>query len=85
MILWQHYTFPHNTNDSNGYIVADRAGRLHGLRNRGSHMEDLLGVNITARHNDALRIRAAISPEVRDWCAGMSTVIEIRRKCPVKL
>ncbi|QQZ19171.1 MULTISPECIES: hypothetical protein [Rhodococcus] len=48
-------------------------------------MEPLLGVNITARHNDALRILAAISPEVRDCCAGMSTVIEIRRKCPIRL
>ncbi|MDV7357683.1 hypothetical protein R4282_32335 [Rhodococcus oxybenzonivorans] len=87
-ILWQqalHHAFPHNTNDPNGYIVADRAGRLHGLRNRVSHMEPLLGVNITARHNDALRLLAAISPEVRDWCAGMSTVIEIRRKCPIEL
>lgn len=58
---------------------------MHGLRNRVSHMEPLLGVNITARHNDALRILAAISPEVRDCCAGMSTVIEIRRKCPIRL
>lgn len=87
-ILWQQalrHAFPHNTNDPNGYIVADRASRLHALRNRVSHMEPLLGVNITARHNDALRLLAAISPEVRDWCAGMSTVIELRRKCPIEL
>lgn len=87
-ILWQQAlrnAFPHSVNDPNGYIVADRARRLHALRNRVSHMEPLLGVNITARHNDALRLLAAISPEVRDWCAGMSTVIELRRKCPIEL
>jgi hypothetical protein len=50
--LWQqalHHAFPHNNSDPNGYIVADRAARLHGLRNRVSHMEPLLGVNIIAR------------------------------------
>ncbi|RMB70296.1 hypothetical protein AYK61_26420 [Rhodococcus sp. SBT000017] len=79
------HAFPHNTNDPNRYIVADRAARLHGLRNRVSHMELLLEVNIVARHNDALRLLAAISPQVRDWCAGMSTVIETRKKCPIEL
>ncbi|MGB7365164.1 MAG: hypothetical protein WA931_19230 [Rhodococcus sp. (in: high G+C Gram-positive bacteria)] len=87
-ILWQQalrHAFPYSVSDPDGYIIADRAGRLHGLRNRVSHMEPLLGVNITARHNDALRLLGTISPEARDWCAGMSTVIEIRRKCPIDL
>jgi len=87
-ILWQEalqHAFPHRGDDPDGYIVASRAGRLHGLRNRVSHMEPLLNVNITARHNDALRLLGAISPEVRDWCSGLSSVIEVRRKCPITL
>ncbi|MFI6211990.1 hypothetical protein ACIBCD_08330 [Nocardia brasiliensis] len=87
-ILWNQalrYGFPHNTNDPDGFILADRAGRLHGLRNRVSHMEPLFNVNIVARHNDALRLLGAISPEVRDWCSGLSRVIEVRRQCPITL
>ncbi|MEU1526452.1 hypothetical protein ABZ413_30075 [Nocardia rhamnosiphila] len=88
-ILWRQalrHAFPHRpANDPDGIILADRAGRLHGLRNRVSHMEPLLNVHITARHNDALRLLGAISPEVRDWCAGMNTVVEVGRRCPVAL
>ncbi|MFJ2665044.1 hypothetical protein ACIO14_11890 [Nocardia fluminea] len=87
-VLWRdalRHAFPHAVNDPHGLVVADRASRLHGLRNRVSHMEPLLDVNITARHNDALRLLGAISPEVCDWCAGFSRVVEVRRKCPVEL
>ncbi|MEU4321958.1 hypothetical protein AB0F85_17660 [Nocardia fluminea] len=87
-VLWRdalRHAFPHAVNDPHGLVIADRASRLHGLRNRVSHMEPLLDVNITARHNDALRLLGAISPEVRDWCAGFSRVVEVRRKCPVEL
>lgn len=86
-VLWTQalrHAFPHSVNDPDGYIVAGRASRLHGLRNRVSHMEPLLDVNVTARHNDALRLLGAISPEVRDWCSGMSRVIEVNRACPIK-
>ncbi|MFI6171085.1 hypothetical protein ACIBCN_30200 [Nocardia sp. NPDC051052] len=87
-VLWRQalrHGFPHNTTDPDGFILAARAGRLHGLRNRVSHMEPLLNVNIVARHNDALRLLGAISPEVRDWCSGLSRVVELRRQCPTKL
>ncbi|MEU4646043.1 hypothetical protein [Nocardia fluminea] len=87
-VLWRdalRHAFPHAVNDPHGLVVADRASRLHGLRNRVSHTEPLLDVNITARHDDALRLLGAISPEVRDWCAGFSRVVEVRRKCPVEL
>lgn len=87
-VLWRQalrHGFPHNTNDPDGFILSARAGRLHGLRNRVSHMEPLLNVNIVARHNDALRLLGAISPEVRDWCSGLSRVVELRRRCPTKL
>ncbi|OZC78105.1 hypothetical protein CH274_17815 [Rhodococcus sp. 06-418-5] len=87
-VLWNQalrHSFPHAVNDAKGVVISSRAQRLHGLRNRVSHMEPLLSVNITARHNDALRLLGTISPEVRDWCAGLSRVIEVKRRCPVEL
>lgn len=87
-ILWNQalrHAFPYSTGDTKGVILSSRAHRLHGLRNRVSHMEPLLSVNITARHNDALRLLGTISPEVRDWCAGLSRVIEVKRRCPIEL
>jgi hypothetical protein len=87
-ILWQQalcHAFPYNINDPDGLIVASRAARLHSLRNRVSHMEPLFGVNVIARHNDALRLLGAINPHLRDWCSGLSRVVETRRKCPIEL
>lgn len=84
-VLWQqalHGAFPHSQADPDGYTLADRVGRLHALRNRVSHMEPLLTVNVTARHNDALRTIAAIDPSTRDWCAGMSRIKEVASSRP---
>ncbi|MCT6735399.1 hypothetical protein [Rhodococcus qingshengii] len=86
-ILWNQalrHAFPHAQDDAKGIVLASRAHRLHGLRNRVSHMEPLLSVNITARHNDALRLLGTISPEIRDWCSGLSRVIEVKRRCPIE-
>jgi hypothetical protein len=85
-ILWSgalHGAFPHRKNDPDGFGIAGRTARLHALRNRVSHMEPLLDVNVRARHNDALRLIGSISPEVRDWCAGMSRVVEVHKACPI--
>ena len=54
----------------------------HALRNRVSHLEPLLTVNVSARHTDVLRVIAAVSPATRDWCAGMSRVKETNQRRP---
>ncbi|WP_404316517.1 hypothetical protein [Prescottella equi] len=85
-VLWKdalQHAFPHRKGDPDGYGVASRTARLHALRNRVSHMEPLLDVHVKARHNDALRLLGAMSPEVRDWCSGISRVIEVDRNCPI--
>lgn len=84
-VLWEqalHQAFPHSSGDPEGRIIADRVGRLHALRNRVSHMEPLLSVNAVARHTDALKVIAAISPATRDWCAGISRVRSVLRAYP---
>ncbi|WP_137724158.1 Abi family protein [Prescottella subtropica] len=86
-VLWVgalHQAFPHRKNDPDGFGVAGRTARLHALRNRVSHMEPLLDVNVRARHNDALRLLGAISPEVRDWCAGISRVVDVHKAYPIE-
>lgn len=85
-VLWNEAlrtSFPHlASNDQQGIVLADRVGRLHALRNRVSHLEPLLTVNVSARHTDVLRVIAAVSPATRDWCAGISRVKEINRRRP---
>ena len=85
-ILWSEAmrtAFPHNdSHDPLGIVLADRVGRLHALRNRVSHLEPLLTVNVSARHTDVLRVIAAVSPATRDWCAGMSRVKETNQRRP---
>lgn len=85
-ILWDNAVkraFPHRSNDPDGHGTAGRVARLHALRNRVSHMEPLIQVNVVSRHNDALRLLGSISPETRDWCSGLSRVIEVNRTKPV--
>lgn len=85
-ILWNKAVkraFPHRRNDPDGYGTAGRAARLHSLRNRVSHMEPLMQVNVVSRHNDALRLIGSISPETRDWCSGLSRVMDVNKAKPV--
>jgi len=85
-LLWEqalYRAFPHSVNDPTGKIIADRVGRLHTLRNRVSHMEPLLDVNAAARHTDALKVIAAVSPATRDWCAGISRVRSVMQAYPL--
>ncbi|MCF8610751.1 hypothetical protein L5G28_11360 [Gordonia sp. HY285] len=85
-ILWDQAVeraFPHRKNDPHGHGAAGRVANLHALRNRVSHMEPLMQVNVVSRHNDALRLIGSISPETRDWCSGLSRVMEVNKLRPV--
>lgn len=84
-ILWEQavrHAFPHARDDPDGWIVADRARRLHTLRNRVSHMEPLLDVQAIPRQSDALRLLGAIDPAARDWCAGISRIRAVNSRRP---
>lgn len=60
---------PSRTSDKtpNGYATSDRVRRLHGLRNRVAHMENLLDVDIEARHRDVVQPMTAIDGGLYDW------------------
>ncbi|WP_078113921.1 Abi family protein [Gordonia sp. IITR100] len=63
-------------------LVHDRLGRLVKLRNRVAHMEPLLDVNITARQTDCLQVLGYMSPQARDWCAGVSRITAVGNARP---
>lgn len=68
--LWEEAlkgAFPYLRNDPHGHATGDRMRRLHALRNRVSHMENLLEVDVSARLRDALQLVNSINPDVHDW------------------
>lgn len=65
-------------------LVHDRLIRLVKLRNRVAHMEPLLDVNIAARLTDCLQVLGYMSPQARDWCAGVSRVTAVGNARPEK-
>ena len=84
-VLWDEaliHAFPAARDDPDGLIIADRAGRIHALRNRVAHAEPLLDVNATARHRDMIRLVGTINPKLQGWLAGTSTVRETERERP---
>lgn len=54
--------------------ICEPLKRLHNLRNRMAHGEQLLEVNVQARFSDVLRVLAFIDQELADWCVDVSRV-----------
>lgn len=82
--LWQEalsYAFPH-AEDPNGKETYWRVFHLHGLRNRVSHMDSLLNVDVGSHMKDAFDLIESISPDLRSWLSGTSTVTSILRERP---
>lgn len=65
--------FPHVV-DPDGEKTFWRVYRLHGLRNRVSHMETLLEVDAAERARDVLDLVNSISSPVHDWLTGLNRV-----------
>ncbi|MEU6130630.1 hypothetical protein ABZ805_15760 [Saccharopolyspora sp. NPDC047091] len=66
-----HRAFPRGTARAD----LDRPlGRLHGLRNRAAHHENLLRANLPARHQDVLDVAALLAPELATHLKATSTV-----------
>ncbi len=66
-------SFPNLQADPNGRGVYDRVDRIHALRNRVAHAENLLTVNIPARYNDMVQLLNAMAPQLRDHFEAIST------------
>ena len=74
--------FPNLRNDPYGHATGDRVRRLHSLRNRVSHMENLLDVDIDDRLRDAVQLVNAIKPELRDWLEEANRVRHVASMRP---
>ena len=75
--------FPH-INDPDGSITFWRVAHLHNLRNRVSHMEPLLNVDVRGIiSNDAFALLASIDPVLRDWVSGSNRVPVLLKQRPV--
>lgn len=78
--LWTQATssaFPNLRQDPNGYATSARVRHLHALRNRVAHMENLLDVDIEARHRDIVQLLTAIDADLYQWAHASSRVLSI--------
>lgn len=75
--LWSEATslaFPNLRNDPSGHATGDRVRRLHALRNRVAHMENLLDVDLESRYRDVLQLLTSIDPSLYTWFSGISRI-----------
>ncbi|KGF01836.1 hypothetical protein [Actinomyces sp. S4-C9] len=73
--------FPH-VDDVNGEITFWRVAHLHRLRNRVSHVEPLLNVDVNTQIQEAFDLVASINPVVADWLTGISQVSAVIARRP---
>lgn len=84
--LWREaliHAFPHQS-DPYGETTFWRVYRLHGLRNRVSHMETLLDVDAAERSRDAFNLVHSISPSAHNWLTGLNRVPVVLKTRPSK-
>lgn len=82
--LWEdalHYAFPH-VEDAEGAMTYWRVANLHRLRNRVSHMEPLINVDVPDEIKTAFDLVGSIDPSVRDWISSISRVQDVWRARP---
>lgn len=82
--LWREalvFAFPHHI-DPDGAKTFWLVYRLHGLRNRVSHMETLLDVDAAERSRDIFTLVRAICPPTHDWLTGLNRVPVILKTRP---
>jgi hypothetical protein len=85
--LWRnclHGGFPHVQHDPRGYGTGNKVRDLRKLRNRVSHMDSLLYVDVQHQHDRVLLpLLNSISHELRDWVEGRSKVSVVLTQRPV--
>lgn len=73
--------FPYE-NDLDGHITYWRVAHMHRLRNRVSHMEPLLSIDVEDLMNEAFDLVRSIDPAVANWVTGVSRVSEVLKERP---
>lgn len=82
--LWEEalrYAFPH-VDDPDGSVTFWRVAHLHRLRNRVSHVEPLLDIDVKAQISEAFDLVASINPVIAAWLTGISKVSATLAKQP---
>jgi hypothetical protein len=75
--------FPNVAQDPRGYGTGNKVRDLRRLRNRVSHMDSLLYVNVSHLHDRVLLpLLNSISHELRDWVRERSRVHEVLTRHP---
>lgn len=75
--------FPNVAHDPRGYGTGNKVRDLRKLRNRVSHMDSLLYVNVSHLHDRVLLpLLNSISHEIRDWVRHKSRVHEVLGQRP---
>lgn len=84
MTLWTGAVmnaFPHIV-DLDGEKTYWRVAHLHELRNRVSHMDSVLNVDVLDIVNDAFELVGSIDPDLAIWLTGTSTVHAVYGRRP---
>lgn len=83
--LWRnclHVGFPNVKQDPRGYGTGNKVRDLRKLRNRVSHMDSLLYVDVKHLHDRVLLpLLNSISHDLHDWVKGRSKVLTGCRSC----
>ena len=82
--LWDEalrHAFPHIP-DTTGEVTFWRVAHLHRLRNRVSHVEPLLNIDVKTQIQEAFDLVASINPVIADWLTGISQVSAILARKP---
>jgi len=83
-VLWNEAlmrSFPH-ADDPRGEKTFWRVTHLYGLRNRVSHMEPLLDLDVADLAGEAFDLLRSIDRDVANWVSGGSKIAEVLRRRP---
>ncbi|KQB85967.1 Abi-like protein [Corynebacterium lowii] len=73
--------FPYS-DDPHGERTYWRVAKVHGLRNRVSHMDSLLNVDVRDEVGEAFSLVRSIDPDVANWLTGVSRVAQVSKGKP---
>jgi hypothetical protein len=80
---WLHAGFPNVTHDPRGYGTGNKVRDLRKVRNRVSHMDSLLYVDVSHLHDTVLLpLLNSISYDLRDWVQRQSRVHDVLANRP---
>lgn len=83
-LLWEEAlvrSFP-DADDPDGEKTFWRVTHLYGLRNRVSHMEPLLEINVADHAREAFDLLRSVDRDVANWVSGGSKIAEILNRRP---